>query len=161
MLLKIVKYPSRILREKTKKVKDPVEPAIQKLINEMVTTMRETKGLGLAAPQVGKSLRICVIEEHTINQVEKPELYILINPKITAYSKEKVKMEEGCLSFPGKFFEIKRPETVKVRYLDENGKSVKIKADGILGRALQHEIDHLDGVLIIDKISPIRKLKAK
>ncbi len=151
-ILPIIKYPNEILRAKAKKVKDPLDPKIQKLIAKMIGAMRNAKGLGLAAPQVGKSLRICIIEEPINAKNEKVELHILINPKITSYSREKIKMEEGCLSFPGKFFEITRPTCVKVRYLDEIGKSVKIKASKVLARALQHEIDHLDGLLIIDKI---------
>lgn len=151
-ILPIIKYPNKVLRAKARKVKDPLDPEIQKLIAKMIESMRSAKGLGLAAPQVGKSLRICIIEEPVCAKNEKAELRILINPKITSHSREKIKMEEGCLSFPGKFFEVMRPVCVKVRYLDEIGKSVKIKADKILARALQHEIDHLDGLLVIDKI---------
>lgn len=151
MTFKIIKYPAKILREKTKKVKDPLDPEIQKLITQMIETLREAKGLGLAAPQIGKSLRLCAVDYEN-------NLYILINPKIVSYSRNRVMMEEGCLSFPGKFFQIERPEKVKVRYLDEKGKSGKIKADGILARALQHEIDHLEGILVIDKTRKSKKI---
>lgn len=151
MTLKIIKYPAKILREKTKKVKDPLDPEIQKLITQMIETLREAKGLGLAAPQIGKSLRLCTVDYEN-------NLYVLINPKIVSYSRNRVMMEEGCLSFPGKFFQIERPEKVKVRYLDEKGKSAKIKADGILARALQHEIDHLEGILVIDKTRKSKKI---
>lgn len=150
MTLRIIKYPAKILREKAKKIKDPLDPEIQKLITQMIETLREAKGLGLAAPQIGKSLRLCAVDHEN-------NLYVLINPKIVSYSRNKVMMEEGCLSFPGKFFQIERPEKVKVRYLDEKGKSAKIKADGILARALQHEIDHLEGILVIDKTRKSKK----
>jgi peptide deformylase len=158
-ILPILKYPNKILRERAKKIKDPLDPEIQKLILEMTASMRSANGLGLAAPQVGKSLRLCIIEEKNGPQENGGRLFILINPVIKAASKKKVLIEEGCLSFPGKFFPIMRPEKIKVRFLDENGKSCKIKADGLLARAIQHEIDHLDGVLIIDK--PQGKLKKR
>lgn len=150
MILPIIKHPAKILRKKARKVKDPLDPEIQKLITNIIGTLEGARGLGLAAPQVGKSLRLCVIKEPE-NQGES-RLYVLINPSIKSKSRKKIIMEEGCLSFPGKFFLISRPEKIKVRYLDEKGKKCKIKAEGILSRAFQHEIDHLDGVLIIDKI---------
>jgi peptide deformylase len=103
---------------------------------------------------VGSSLRLCVIEEGGSE-------YVLINPTITAKSKTKIISEEGCLSFPGKFFQIKRNEKVQVRYLDKNGKNGKIKAAGLLARALQHEIDHLEGILIIDRISKKKSAKGQ
>lgn len=141
-----------VLREKNKKIKDPLDKEIQELVSSMLETMRESNGVGLAAPQVGKNLRLCVIEEGG-------ETYILINPQITAFSKTKICEEEGCLSFPGEFFQITRSEEVKVRFVDENGISRKIKAGGLLGRAFQHEIDHLDGVLITDRLKKNRKSK--
>lgn len=143
--LKIRKYPDKVLQKKSSKIKDPLAMEIKKLIPQMLETMRSNNGMGLAAPQIGKSLRLCVIEE-------SGNVYVLINPKINSSSRTKIKMEEGCLSFPGKIFPIVRAEKVKVRYLDENGKKAKIKADGLLARALQHEIDHLDGILMIDRI---------
>lgn len=141
-----------ILREKTKKIKDPLDKEIKSLIESMLETMRSANGVGLAAPQIGKNLRLCVIEEGGVT-------YVLINPQITAHSKTKIVAEEGCLSFPGEFFQISRPEEVKVRYIDENGASRKLKAYGLLGRALQHEIDHLDGILIVDRIKKSKKNK--
>lgn len=143
--LKVRKYPDKILQEKALKIKVPFAAEIKKLIPQMIETMRENNGMGLAAPQIGKSLRLCIIEEGG-------KIYVLINPKINSSSRKKIKMEEGCLSFPGEFFPIARAEKVKVRYLDENGKKAKIKAEGLLARALQHEIDHLDGILMIDRI---------
>ena len=144
-ILPIIKYPDPVLRKKCGKIKDPLDSEIQKLITEMIKAMKANNGMGLAAPQVGKLLRLCIIEEDS-------RLYILINPKIKSRSREKTLGEEGCLSFPGKFLNIKRSEKIKVRCLDKTGKQVKIKASGLLARALQHEIDHLDGVLFIDRI---------
>lgn len=149
-ILKIIKYPDPILRKKTAKIKDPLAPEIRKLIPQMLEAMRNNNGMGLAAPQIGKSLRLCVIEEGGI-------VYVLINPKIHSTSRKKVTLEEGCLSFPGQFISISRAEKVKVRCLDESGKKVKIKAAGLLARALQHEIDHLDGILMIDRVKKAKK----
>ncbi|MCX6765885.1 MAG: peptide deformylase [Candidatus Moranbacteria bacterium] len=143
-LLAILKYPHPLLRRKAIKIKNPLEPQIQALIPRMIEAMKKGNGLGLAAPQVGKSLRLCIVGE-------EKKVYVLINPSIKSCSRKKVFMEEGCLSFPGKFFLISRPEAVKVRYLDETGKKAKIKAQGLLARTLQHEIDHLDGILVIDR----------
>ena len=142
--MKIITYPNPILDTKAKKIKNPLDLDIQKLIKEMHKTMKKNNGIGLAAPQVGVSLRLCIIEH-----LEK--FYILINPKITAHSRNKVVAEEGCLSFPEKFLPIKRFEEVKVRYLNEKGKPSKIKATGLLSRALQHELDHLDGIVFINR----------
>lgn len=151
-ILPIIKYPSKILRQKTEKVKDALNPEIQKLAKNMAETLRNAKGLGLAAPQVGSTMRLCVVED-------EGKIYILINPQIKSKSRKKVVLEEGCLSFPGKFYPIAQSEKVKVRYLDEEGKKRKIKAEGLLARALQHEIDHLDGLLIIDKAGSTRNTR--
>jgi peptide deformylase len=142
--LTLKKYPAPILQGKTEKIKIPLDKKVQELVLDMLETMRANKGVGLAAPQVGSNLRLCVIET-------EEETYILINPKITAQSRKKIISEEGCLSFPGKFFPISRHEEVQVRFVDVQGKPGKIKGQGLLARALQHEIDHLDGILIIDR----------
>jgi len=138
--MNIVTYPNKILEKKTKKVKNPLDPKIQKLIKDMLETMEKKGGAGLAAPQVGESFRICVL------QFEE-EIFILINPKITSYSRDKEIGEEGCLSFPGKFIPVKRSAKIKARYLNEKGGEMKIKAEGMLARIIQHEVDHLDGIL--------------
>lgn len=142
--MKIITYPNKILEQKAKKVKDPVTPEIQKLVKKMISTMQEAQGAGLAAPQVGESLRICTIQN-------EDEIFVLINPQITTYSREKEICEEGCLSFPGKYINIKRPKRVKVRFVDAKGNKTKLKADGLLARIIQHEIDHLDGILFIER----------
>jgi len=143
--LKIRKYPNKILQQKAAKIKDPTDSKIKNLIPRMIEAMKENNGLGLAAPQIGESLRLCIIEEGGV-------LYVLINPKIASKSKKQILLEEGCLSFPGKFFPIKRAEKVKVRYVNDKGVKSKIKAEGLLARALQHEIDHLDGILMINRV---------
>jgi peptide deformylase len=142
--MEIVRYPNKILREKAKKIKTPIPREILDMVPEMVRMLRDNNGMGLAAPQVGKSIRLCVIESNG-------KIYTLINPTITSQSKEKNIIEEGCLSFPGKFISIERADSVKARYLDEKGNKCKIKADGLLARCIQHEVDHLDGTLFIDK----------
>ncbi|MFA6183691.1 MAG: peptide deformylase [Parcubacteria group bacterium] len=142
--MKIITYPNSILEKKAQNIKNPLDAKIQELIPQMIQAMRENSGMGLAAPQVGESIRLCIIEN-------LGKIYILINPKITAHSKEKKNSEEGCLSFPGKFIPVTRFETVQVRYLNEKGEKCKIKAKDLLARAFQHEIDHLDGILFINK----------
>jgi peptide deformylase len=135
---------AEVLRLKAKKVKDVKSPEIQRLVSDMFESMREAEGLGLAAPQIGVSLRLCVIEIDG-------ERLVFANPTVTARSKEKVLFEEGCLSLPGEFFLIERSEKVTVRYEDEYGRERKLKASGLLAIALQHEIDHLEGVLMVDR----------
>lgn len=154
MKLEIRKNGDPVLRVKTMKVKDPLAENVQALILNMVETMRTGNGVGLASTQVGSNLRLCVVQTEDI-------LYVLINPQITSKSKTKIISEEGCLSFPGKFFPISRHEEVQVRYLDENGIPSKVKGRDLLARALQHEIDHLDGILIVDRIKKSRaKIKS-
>jgi len=142
--MKIYTYPDPILEKKAEKIKDPLDPKIQKMIPKMIATMRQNNGMGLAAPQIGESLRLCIIEY-------QGQIYALINPKITSRSTGTEISEEGCLSFPGKFIPVKRYETVQVRYLNEKGEKCKIKASGLLARAFQHETDHLDGILFINR----------
>jgi peptide deformylase len=145
-MLKIIKYPNDFLRRKTREVKvdELKSPKVQRLVFDMAKTMEVEKGVGLAAPQVGSDLRICVIRIDN-------ESFVLINPKIKLSSRKKDIFEEGCLSFPGKFFPVERPIKVKVQARDLEGKKFKIKADGLLARVLQHEIDHLEGILVIDR----------
>lgn len=145
-MLKIIKYPNDFLRQKTRdvKIEELKDPKIQRLISNMVKTMEDEKGVGLAAPQVGSNLRICIVKNGD-------EFYALINPKVKSFSRKKEIFEEGCLSFPGKYFSVERPNKVKVQAQDIKGIKVKIKAGGLLARVLQHEIDHLDGILVIDR----------
>lgn len=143
--MKIRTSEDPVLREKTKIVKDPSDPKVQKLVLDMLETMKIEKGVGLAAPQIGSDLKICVIDVDG-------EKHILINPKITSKSKNKILSEEGCLSFPGLFFPISRYEEVQVRFINQKGEQKKLKGRDLLSRALQHEIDHLNGILFIDRI---------
>jgi len=153
--LEVKIYPDPILRKKCQEVKE-VTPEIRKLGEDMIETMtrNEPEGIGLAAPQVGVSKRVIVV------QTEK-EPVILVNPKITKRSKETEIMEEGCLSFPGLWLKIKRAKSAEVEALDKNGKEIKIKAEGLSARVLQHEIDHLDGILFIDRVGFFQRLKLK
>ncbi len=143
-LLPILIYPDSRLKEKAQEIADPKDPLIQELIFDMLETMKENNGMGLAATQVGKSVRLCVI------RFER-KTYILINPKIKSKSWGKEIAEEGCLSFPGQFIPIKRSKKVKVVAQNKAGKIITIDAEGLLARALQHEIDHLDGILYIER----------
>ena len=148
-ILPIVTYPNKILETKTKKVADAKSPEIKELIFNMLETLEANKGLGLAANQVGKSLRLCVIKF-------EGKTYILINPKFRVKSWKKVAFEEGCLSFPGLYLTVKRHAKVTVEAQDRKGNKILLKADGMLSRALQHEIDHLDGIIFTS-----RKISAK
>lgn len=140
-----------MLLSKTELVKDPLAPEIQELLPKMIKTMHKERGVGLAAPQIGLSLRLAVAE------VDGKEYY-WINPEITSLSQEKIVSEEGCLSLPGEFFPILRSETVTVKYINEKGLPKKLRASGFLATVIQHEVDHLDGVLIINRF---RKQKRK
>jgi peptide deformylase len=152
-LLAIKKYPEKILKEKTVPI-ETLNDDIQRLIDDMVETMYAARGVGLAANQVGVSKRLCVID--TSIREEKSPLIVLINPAIV--EKEGAEeAEEGCLSIPGYIPTIKRSAKVFARGLNREGKSIEIEATGLFARALQHEIDHLDGLLIIDRISPIKR----
>jgi peptide deformylase len=144
-VLPIITYPNKILDAKTKKVSDAKSPEIRELIFNMLETLEANKnGLGLAANQVGKSLRLCIIKF-------EGKTYILINPKFKAKSWKKVAFEEGCLSFPGLYFPVKRHTRVIVEATDRKGNKFLLKADGMLSRALQHEIDHLDGIVFTSR----------
>jgi len=147
-LKKIVKYPDPILREKSESI-DEVNEEIKQLIGDMAETMYASGGVGLAAVQIGVLNRVIVV-----NVGE--ELIALINPEILEGEGETQK-EEGCLCLPGVMVEVKRSEKIKVKGLNEKGEEIVINAEGLLARALQHEIDHLKGVLIIDKVSRIKR----
>jgi len=152
-LLAIKKYPEKILKQKAASV-ESIDAHTQHLIVDMIETMHAARGVGLAANQVGIPKRVCIIDI-SLKEDNKP-LIVLINPLII--EKEGiVEDEEGCLSIPGYMTTIKRAERVYVRGLNREGKTVEIEGTGLLARALQHEIDHLDGLLIIDRMSPIKR----
>lgn len=148
-----------VLRRKAKKV-DKITPEIRQLIDDMIETMRAAPGVGLAAPQVGVSERVIVVEyaddddEAADDKPAKKKLYALINPEIVWASDERVDGTEGCLSIPGWLGDVSRHEAVAVKGLNRSGQRVKINAQGWLARIFQHEIDHLDGVLYIDRLIP-------
>ena len=149
----ILHYPDPRLRQKAPPV-ERVTPEIERLIDDMAETMYAAPGCGLAATQLGIPQRIFVVD--CAAEDEPSQLLAFINPEFI--EKDGVQTwEEGCLSFPGVTEEIKRAEHVKVRALDRNGKSFEIAAEGLLAVALQHENDHLDGVLMIDKLSALKK----
>lgn len=144
-ILPIKIYPAPCLKEKAQEISNPKDPEIQELILDMLETMKENNGMGLAAPQVGKSLRLCVIKFER-------KTYVLINPKFKSKSWSKEIADEGCLSFPGQFIPIKRSKKVKVTAKNKSGKEITVEAEGLLARAFQHEIDHLNGILYIERI---------
>lgn len=142
--------PDPVLRQKAKRV-TIFSDRLQKLIDDMVETMHEASGMGLAAPQVGVLLRVVVIH------VPEQELIVLINPEVVKKSGERC-VTEGCLSIPGYQGEIKRAESVTVKGRDRHGKQVRIKGGEHLGQALEHEIEHLDGILYTDHVESGDKL---
>jgi peptide deformylase len=152
-VLEIKKYPATVLRKKAEKVKE-ISGEIEKLIEDMIETLTLSKGVGLAAPQVGESKRVIVIKPGE-------EFIAFINPRIVKKSKEVESKEEGCLSFPELFINIKRPKRVEVVALNRKGEEVKVSADSFTARVFQHEIDHLDGVLFINKIGFWQRLGLK
>jgi len=149
----IIKYPGKVLREKTHRVTD-CDAELDKLIDDMIETMYAAPGVGLAANQVGVSKQVAVIDVGARD--EKSPLFVLINPEIVNLEGE-VEAEEGCLSVPDYTTVLKRAMKVCVKGLDRNGKPVEIEAEGLLARALQHEIDHLNGILFVDRMGRIRK----
>lgn len=150
-VLQIRTLPDPVLRQKAKRV-TRIDRSIQRLIDDMIDTIHaEPNRAGLAAPQVGVLLRVAVID------VPEHGLVTLINPRIVKKEGERV-VQEGCLSVPGYFGEIKRAETVRVRARDRNGKEFRLKAQGLLAQALEQETEHLDGILYIDHVESSDKL---
>lgn len=150
---KIITYPNEILRKRSKKISNLRDSQIQKLAQALKELMKEEDGLGLAAPQIGSNLRLIAINTKNGDQ-------IFINPKIywkTFFKKEI--LEEGCLSVPDVFGLVKRSKKVWLKYQNLSGEKIKIMAEGLLARVFQHEIDHLNGILFIDKVKKIIKGK--
>jgi peptide deformylase len=141
----IVTQPNPILRKKSQEIKDFRAPEVKKTIQDLKDSLKDCQeGLGLAAPQIGVNLRIFALDW-------EGEIKIFINPKITHLSKKKSLLTEGCLSVPNKIGKIARANKVIMKYYDEEGKKHKMTAKGLLAQAFQHETDHLDGILYIDK----------
>jgi peptide deformylase len=153
-VLEIRKYPDEVLKKKAEPV-EAVDEALQRLMDDMVETMYAAPGVGLAAPQVGVSKRIIVADVSHL-EGEAASLVVLVNPEIIE-SHGSVKTEEGCLSLPEFLTTVERAETVTVKGLDREGREVTMPVEGLLAVALQHEIDHLDGTLILDRASFLKR----
>ena len=154
--LKVYEYPHPVLKQKAEKVAK-VDDEIRNFLDDMLETMYDAAGVGLAAPQVGVSKRIVVIDVAHPDEGEKHNPIYLVNPEIIWHSDEESCQYEGCLSVPDQSAEVSRYKQVRVQYLDYNGKEAEIMAEGLLAIALQHEIDHLDGILYIDRISRLKR----
>ncbi len=155
-ILEIKKFNEPVLREKCKRVKK-VDKKIKKLVVDMAQTMKKNRGIGLAAPQVGVLKRAITVQTDLKGQ----RILVLVNPKILKKSRETETNEEGCLSFPDIFLKIKRAKEIEIEGLDINGEKIEIKAQGLLARVFQHEVDHLDGILFFNRLSFIKKIGFK
>ena len=153
-LKKILTEPNKILREKSIQV-DKVDKDLQKLMDDMLETMYAAPGIGLAAIQVGIPKRVIVLDIASKDSPRNPMFFI--NPEIIEKSENYLTYEEGCLSVPGQFAEIDRSDKCHIKYLDYYGLPKEIKAEGMLATCVQHEIDHLDGILFIDYLSKLKK----
>ncbi|MDP3043508.1 MAG: peptide deformylase [bacterium] len=153
-ILLIITNPNPILKKKSAKVEPNKisSKEIQELCLNMEKTMKDKKGVGIAAPQIGKNIRLIIINT-------KDGGVAMLNPKIIRKSLTKEWGEEGCLSVPNVFGQVKRHKKIECEYLDKTGKETKIKAEGLMARVIQHEIDHLDGILFIDKAVPSSKIR--
>lgn len=154
MIRPILQLPDPVLRRVSTPVAK-IDDQIKKLIDDMFETMYDAPGIGLAAVQIGVAKRVVTIDATRGEEEKKPMVFI--NPEIISASEETDVKEEGCLSIAEYYEEVERPTAVKVRYMDEKGKTHELDAEGLLARALQHEIDHLNGVLFIDHISKLKR----
>ena len=152
--LPILVAPHPILKRKAQPVAE-VDARVVKLMDDMVETMYDAAGIGLAAPQVGVLDRVIVVDVH--EKGEPPNPIRLANPEIVWSSDEKAVCEEGCLSVPEQYAEVTRPQRIRVRYLDEKNQQQEIEADGMLATCIQHEIDHLNGVLFVDYLLMLKR----
>ena len=153
-LKKILTEPNPILRQKSLKV-EKVDSDLQKLMDDMVETMYAAPGIGLAAIQVGVPKRVIVLDIAPKDQPKNPMYFV--NPELISKSENNSSYEEGCLSVPGQFAEIDRPSKCHIKYLDYYGELKEIKAEGMIATCIQHEMDHLEGILFIDYLSKLKK----
>ena len=153
-LREILTEPNKILREKSLKV-DQVNDDIRKLMDDMLETMYAAPGIGLAAIQVGVPKRIIVLDISPKDAPKDPMFFV--NPEVVLKSDSKSTYEEGCLSVPGQFAEIDRPDKCHIKYIDYYGNQKEIKAEGMMATCIQHEMDHLEGILFIDYLSKLKK----
>ncbi|KGG16873.1 MULTISPECIES: peptide deformylase [unclassified Prochlorococcus] len=154
--LKIHTLGNSVLRQSAQRI-SKVDSSIRDLVKQMLHSMYSAKGIGLAAPQVGIHKQLLVIDLDIENSTTPP--IILINPEITEFSASIDTYEEGCLSIPGVYLDVIRPSSIKVNFRDEMGRPKKISPDGLLARCIQHEMDHLDGVLFVDRVTNQTELK--
>ncbi len=152
--LKIVYYPSPILRNKSKNI-ETFNDKLQEFIDKMIDAMYKYDGIGLAAPQVGENIRLFVMDPN------EGEPFVYINPEIIWMSEEKVKYEEGCLSLPGIYAKVERPAEIKIKALSREGEVIEQHLKELAARVFQHEYDHLNGILFIDRISQLDKFLIK
>ena len=154
MLRKILTEPDPILRKKCEPL-EKVDTETKKLMDDMLETMYAAPGIGLAAIQVGVPKRVIVLDIAKKNEPKQPMYFV--NPEIIEKSQNNSSYEEGCLSVPGQFAEIDRPDKCHVKYLDYHGQAKEIRAEGMLATCIQHEMDHLEGILFIDYLSKLKK----
>lgn len=161
-ILPIVTYNDPVLRKKTALIKDHSE-SISELIDDMIETMYNSDGVGLAAPQIGKSLRLFVMDGDPVleEEEEKHGVLVFINPEIVDKKGKKIPMDEGCLSIPDVREKVIRPETIIIKYKDRDFKDQEKEFSGWMSRIIQHEFDHLEGILFIDYLSSFRKRMIK
>ncbi|MFC0409425.1 peptide deformylase [Roseomonas elaeocarpi] len=152
--LPILLLPDARLRLKARPVAEGDADAVRALAPRMLAAMYAAPGIGLAAPQVGESLRLITVD---LQPEERREPFVMVNPEIVEASREIAQREEGCLSIPDQYAEVQRPATVKVRWRDLDGTRREMVADELMATCVQHEIDHLDGVLFIDHLSPLKR----
>ncbi len=155
-LYDIIQVPDPVLKAEAQEIGD-VTSDIQKQMDRMLATMYDAPGIGLAANQVGLLNRVLVMDLARIDEGETPAPICMANPEIIHESEELSVMEEGCLSIPRQYAEIERPATVRVKYVDYDGKPAELEAEGLLSHCVQHEIDHLNGVLFIDYLSSLKR----
>jgi len=150
----LVILPDPVLRQVSKPV-ERVDDALRKLADDMLETMYDAPGIGLAAIQIGEPLRLLVID--LAKEGEEPAPHVFVNPEILESSEQRSTYEEGCLSIPDYYAEVERPASVRATYVDRDGRQQEIMAEGLMATCLQHEIDHLNGVLFIDHISKLKR----
>ena len=153
--LPILILPDARLRQKARPVGEGDAEAVRALAPRMLSAMYAAPGIGLAAPQVGDLLRLVVLDLGKDENAREP--MVMVNPEIVASSTEVAVREEGCLSLPGQYADVERPARVKVRWRDLDGSKREMEAEGLLGTCIQHEVDHLDGVLFVDHISALKR----
>ena len=152
--LPILLVPDPVLKARARAVGAEDMERVRDLVPRMFATMYRAPGIGLAAPQVGVGLRFAIVD---LMPDDRPAPIVLINPEVIARSEEQATREEGCLSLPGQYADVTRPARVAVRYTDEAGARRQMQADGLLAACVQHEIDHLDGILFVDHLSALKR----